>query len=524
MYLTPCALYQGDFRLARETLKRGFEAHQAVPDEVGGKAALLLTQAMAALFEGNFSEAGESIDRCKDLAGVHSLASIELLSLSIAGWLSMSQGDLARATTLLTECKSKAARAGSAFFTGSAAHLLAITFLFENKLSRAQRESDEALSIRSGRGSRLFHAIYLIASGAINMRLGKLDRAGRELRSALRTLKQAKAVQQEANCCLVLALLEQRKGNQAAFRRHIRQAFCIGRERGFTYYAVLTPDEQAGLARQAIAENICVDYCEGLLTGRGPGRPLLSVYCMGEFTVLRGTRPVPEAEWKSRRAKSLLKLLVAHEGQRLPREQAMDLLWPGTGGGKDPAMFNALLHRLRRAIEPKAAKDVFCIQQEEGMVGLNSSSVWTDAGQFRLHLRHAARLRSQNRKSELLQEYERAIALYRGDFLADDVYEEWSGAMRDQLRAAYLQALEDAGELADGSGDRDKALQLFERMFLAEPSNEKACRWLMTRYHSLDRRSDAVRTYERCERALSRELDLEPEEKTKRLYRSIIGG
>ena len=85
VYLTPCALYQGDFRLARETLKRGFEAHTAIPDEIGGKAGLLLTQAMTALFEGNFPEARENIDQCKQLAGVHSLASIELLSLTIGG-------------------------------------------------------------------------------------------------------------------------------------------------------------------------------------------------------------------------------------------------------------------------------------------------------------------------------------------------------------------------------------------------------------------------------------------------------
>lgn len=67
-------------------------------------------------------------------------------------------------------------------------------------------------------------------------------------------------------------------------------------------------------------------------------------------------------------------------------------------------------------------------------------------------------------------------------------------------------------------------MELYERMFLAEPSSETACRWLMARYHSLGRRADAVRIYERCERALSRDMDVEPEEKTKRLYRSIIGG
>ncbi len=37
-------------------------------------------------------------------------------------------------------------------------------------------------------------------------------------------------------------------------------------------------------------------------------------------------------------------------------------------------------------------------------------------------------------------------------------------------------------------------------------------------------RSEAVRIYERCERALSRDLDTEPEEQTRKVYRRIIGG
>ena len=523
VYLTPCALYQGDFRLARETLQRGFEAHKAIPDEIGGKAGLLLTKAMTALFEGNFAEAQENIDQCKELAGVHALASIELLSLTIAGWVSMARGNLDGAALLFSECKNKAARTGSAFFAGSAAHLLAITFFFQNKLAKAERESDEALAIRSGKGSMLFHAIYLIASGAIHIRSGKTRQAGQELKRALRTLKQAKAAQQEANCHLVLALLEQKKGNRNGFRKQLREGFSIGQDLGFTYYAVLTPEEQSGLARQAVAENICVDYCLGLLAGRKPGRPLLSIYCMGGFKVYRGSVPVSDAEWKSKRAKTMLKLLVAHDGQKLPREQAMELLWPN-GTGKNTAMFNAMLHRVRKVLEPAASRDVFCLQREGELVGLNQDVVWTDVGQFRAHLDRAARLKSRNSKEELLQEYERALMLYQGDFLNEDLYCEWSTGLRDHLRTSYLRVLEEAGELAESAGDRDKALQFFEKMFLSEPSNEKACQWLMAHYHSLGRRSEAVRVYERCERALSHDMDLEPDMRTKRLYRSIIGG
>jgi DNA-binding SARP family transcriptional activator len=85
----------------------------------------------------------------------------------------------------------------------------------------------------------------------------------------------------------------------------------------------------------------------------------------------------------------------------------------------------------------------------------------------------------------------------------------------------YLKSLDDAAGVVESSGDREQALRYYEKMFLADPCNEKACCWLITRLVSDGRRSEAVRTYERCERALSR--DLEPKEKTRKLYRSIIG-
>jgi DNA-binding SARP family transcriptional activator len=96
--------------------------------------------------------------------------------------------------------------------------------------------------------------------------------------------------------------------------------------------------------------------------------------------------------------------------------------------------------------------------------------------------------------------------------------------MRDQLRVLYLGALADAAALAEASGDRSAALKFHEQLFLADPCNEKSCCWLMMRYQSEGRRNDAIRSYERCELALQRDLELEPEKTTKQLYRSILGG
>ncbi len=528
IYLVPCSLYQGDFRTAREALRRGFQAQAAIPEEMGSKAALFLTTAMTALFEGDFQEAQENIDQCKKLADVHALNSIGFLSLDIQGWLKIAQADYEGAERLLAECKHLGRQAGNAFFSASAAHLLAITYLFQNRLVKAQAESDYALSIRSQSGSKLFHAIYRIAAGAILLESGKSARAERELLASLRMLRKIGAGQQEANAHLMLALLYERLGKTASMLRHLEAGFSLGQERGFTYYALLKPGDLSRLAGVAMTRNICSGYCASLLDGGAAGRTaaVLKVHSMGGFKVFRGKKPIRDAEWKSGRAKTLLKLLVAHDGQKLSKERVIEMLWPEKGQESAHLLFNSMLYRARKALEPKAGpgRDIFCIQEEGGLVALNGDRVWTDVRQFRIHLQQAARLKASGRSSDLLREYERLIDLYKGDFLPEDGYEDWSVGVRESLRADYLRVLGDAGDLAESLGEEAKALQFYEKMFVTDSCSEKACRWLMMRHLAAGRRSEAIRCYERCERALSRDLDLEPEEKTRKLYRNIIGG
>jgi DNA-binding SARP family transcriptional activator len=185
-----------------------------------------------------------------------------------------------------------------------------------------------------------------------------------------------------------------------------------------------------------------------------------------------------------------------------------------------------MLHRARKVLEPadRPGKDIFCIRNEGEMVALDRDTVWTDVDQFLKHLENARRLKDSRKAEAALEEYDKAASLYKGDFLPEDQYCDWAAATRDRLRVRYLRSLEDAAEIADSSGNRGRALGFYERMFQADQSNEKACCWLMTQYASEGRRSEAVRTYERCERALSREMDLEPEQQTRELYRSILGG
>ena len=50
---------------------------------------------------------------------------------------------------------------------------------------------------------------------------------------------------------------------------------------------------------------------------------------LGRFAVLRAGEPVPLTDWQSRKARDLLKVLVARKGLPVSREAAAEALWPG---------------------------------------------------------------------------------------------------------------------------------------------------------------------------------------------------
>ena len=125
---------------------------------------------------------------------------------------------------------------------------------------------------------------------------------------------------------------------------------------------------------------------------------------------------------------------------------------------------------------------------------------------------------------KIVEIYEKAFSYYQGDFLPEELYDDWVGSVRDQLRTAYLKALEEAGTICDSDSAKSKAAFFYQNLFFADPCHEKACRWLMAWQHANGQRGEAIRTYERCQMALGRELAVDPDTKTTAVYRNVIGG
>jgi predicted ATPase/DNA-binding SARP family transcriptional activator len=238
----------------------------------------------------------------------------------------------------------------------------------------------------------------------------------------------------------------------------------------------------------------------------------LRIRLLGGFQVAVGPRKVGEAEWKLRKAKSLVKLLALAPGHRLHREQVMDIVWPDLDPQAASNNLRKALHVVRRALGPSAL-----LSHEDLLVLGAQESMWVDVDAF-----DAAA--GASRRTGNLESYREALALYKGDLLPEDLYEEWTVRRREELRGAHLSLLVEAARLYEARGELQVAVEVLQQAIEAEPLLEEAHQALVRLYAASGQRHQAIRQYRQLSEALKRELDAEPHADTQQLYQEIVAG
>jgi DNA-binding SARP family transcriptional activator len=118
--------------------------------------------------------------------------------------------------------------------------------------------------------------------------------------------------------------------------------------------------------------------------------------------------------------------------------------------------------------------------------------------------------------------YRRALALYRGDFLPERRYEDWTSPRRERLQTLMLGTLVKLADL-QVAGTPLEAIRLAERALEVDRAWEDAYRTLMRAYLQTGNRPLALRAYERCVAVLQEEFQIPPLPETQALYEQIRG-
>src|SRR5690242_14544692 len=247
-------------------------------------------------------------------------------------------------------------------------------------------------------------------------------------------------------------------------------------------------------------------------------------YGFGVLGPLRVTRAGVPLSLGGRQQRAVLARLLLADGAGLTVEQLADALWGEQVPVGAASTIQTYVFHLRQVLEPDRGR------------GAPGRIVVTDNGRYRLAILTDAldsvvfdrgvdrgeRLLTDGRSADAVAEFDRALALWRGDVLADLADYEFVGPVATRLadrRKAAVEAKIDA-ELA--LGRHASVLGQLNELVARDPLNEGLHRQRIIALYQCGRQADALAAYDQLRHQLADELGVDPSPPLQRLYQQVL--
>ena len=252
-----------------------------------------------------------------------------------------------------------------------------------------------------------------------------------------------------------------------------------------------------------------------------------SLRMLGPFVAEGGGEPL--RGFRSDKVRALLAYLAVNVDRPRSRSMLADLLWPDCREATARSSLRTALSNLRHVLRDQHAAQPFLNVTSAAVVASGAADRWVDVDVFLELLPEAAEESGEASDPAALARLERALSLYRGDFLegfsVDSAsFQSWQSATREQLNREAARAAR-ALALAHAQGGNLSAATAATRRWLEfEPWDEAAHRQLMRLLSLQGQRAAALAQFETCRQRLAQELGVEPESETTRQYEEIRAG
>jgi LuxR family transcriptional regulator, maltose regulon positive regulatory protein len=238
----------------------------------------------------------------------------------------------------------------------------------------------------------------------------------------------------------------------------------------------------------------------------------------GHFELLCDGENMPLG--RNGKALTILKYLLANRTRPVSQDHLMGWLWPESNLKKARWSLNSAIHGLRKLLSGcSSSVSTNYVSLEDGYYRLSLDvRVTTDVDDFDRHHEQGRRLEKDSRKQDAAIEYEKAVGLYRGDYLIEDLYEDWTMVERERLANAYIDLLGRLAVYYMGVGQQQESIRACYKVLEKDRCHEDSYRLLMQCYARLGLRARALHQYRMCEQILSQEYGTSPSPETRSLY------
>ncbi|MBE1585461.1 BTAD domain-containing putative transcriptional regulator [Nonomuraea angiospora] len=222
----------------------------------------------------------------------------------------------------------------------------------------------------------------------------------------------------------------------------------------------------------------------------------------------------------TRKQRAVLARLALEPGRVVPLDRLIEELWAGEAPAKATATLQAYVSHLRRVLEPGRKPRTpprVLLTREPGYV-LDVTPAQTDVGRFAAWAADGARLVRQGRHAEGARTLDRALALWRGEPLAE--FPDLAPAASARLEELRLAAEEDRLEARLALGEA--SVPDLEALTEAHPYRERAWGLLVLGLYRAGRQADALAALRKVRALLAGELGIEPGPELRRLEQAVF--
>lgn len=221
------------------------------------------------------------------------------------------------------------------------------------------------------------------------------------------------------------------------------------------------------------------------------------------------------------KAQELFFYLLLHNVRPHERETLCTLLWAEQSAERAKKYLRQALWHLQGVLQDSIVSEASILELDGNWIHLSpTSTIWFDVQQLLDVFEAVRNVSGEHLATTQVAQIKHAVALYQGELLTG-WYQDWCILERERCQSMVLALLDKLINYALHHQRYAEGIDYARQILQIDCARERTHRALM-RLHYLDNnRSAALRQYEQCTNALTRELNVKPAKRTIELYQQL---
>jgi DNA-binding SARP family transcriptional activator len=248
---------------------------------------------------------------------------------------------------------------------------------------------------------------------------------------------------------------------------------------------------------------------------------ILQIRIFGPFEISLDGQSLTNQNWCTQQTQTIGKILLTHRGRVVTSDQLIDIVWPNEPIDSARRRLHVRISQFRKGLKDKSS---LVRTVHGGYIFDVDDTCWLDADEFQSLISTGAQYQEMSQHRQAIIAYEAARKLYRGDFLAEDLYSDWTFTQREFFRERYLTLLIQLSECYAQQGRYRLAITTALQALNLDPLRETIYVRLMLYHYYAGDRTQAISLYDTYLEILDKELGIPPLESTDYLVDQIRMG